>query len=82
MLNTMECKRDSFSGAPGGVRETHWEYVSHALKESHHLAWILNNFFAIFGIERFTQLPAERDVEISKIEWITDQPSSNFLIAN
>ena len=28
----MECKRDSFNGALGGARETHWEYVSHCLK--------------------------------------------------
>ena len=34
MWNTMECKRDSFSGALGGVRETHWECVSHHLKAS------------------------------------------------
>ena len=33
MWNTMECKRDSFSGALGGARETHWEYVSHRLNE-------------------------------------------------
>ena len=31
MWNTMECKRDSFSSALGGARETHWERVSHAL---------------------------------------------------
>ena len=31
MCNTMECKRDSFSGAFGGARGTHWERVSHAL---------------------------------------------------
>ena len=35
MWNTMECKRDSFSGAVGGARETHWDRVSHALKEFH-----------------------------------------------
>ena len=28
----MECKRDSFSGAFGGAKETYWERVSHALK--------------------------------------------------
>ena len=32
MWNTMECKRDSFSGALGGATKTHWERVSHALK--------------------------------------------------
>ena len=31
MWNTMKCNRESFSGALGGVRETHWECVSHAL---------------------------------------------------
>ena len=28
MWNTMECKRDCFSGALGGARETYWERVS------------------------------------------------------
>ena len=28
MWNTMECKRNGFSGALGGARETHWERVS------------------------------------------------------
>ena len=32
MWNTIECKRDGFSGALGGARKTHWERVSHALK--------------------------------------------------
>ena len=32
MWNTMKCKRDSFSGALDGTRETHWKYVSHRLK--------------------------------------------------
>ena len=32
MWKTMECKRGCFSGALGGVRETHWECVSHAPK--------------------------------------------------
>ena len=32
MWNTMECKRDSFSGVLGGARETRWECVSHRLK--------------------------------------------------
>ena len=32
MWNTMRCKRDNFSGALGGARETHRERVSHALK--------------------------------------------------
>ena len=32
MWNTMECKKDNFSGALGRARETHWECVSHALK--------------------------------------------------
>ena len=32
MWNTMECERDSSSGALGGARETHWERISHALK--------------------------------------------------
>ena len=30
--NTMECERESFSGALGGARETHWQCVSHCLK--------------------------------------------------
>ena len=34
MSNTMECKRDSFSGALGGVRETYWKCVSHHLEAS------------------------------------------------
>ena len=33
MWNTMDAKRDNFSGALGGARETHWERVSHALKD-------------------------------------------------
>ena len=32
MWNTMECKRDRFTGALGGARESHWERISHALK--------------------------------------------------
>ena len=32
MWNTMECKRDSFNGSPGGASETHWECVSHWFK--------------------------------------------------
>ena len=32
MWNTMECKSDSLSGAPGGAGESHWERVSHALE--------------------------------------------------
>ena len=31
MWNTMECKRDSFSGALGGARETNWDCVSHRI---------------------------------------------------
>ena len=31
MWNTMECKRDNFSGALGGGGESHWECVSHGL---------------------------------------------------
>ena len=34
MCNTMACKRDSFSGAIAGVRETHRECVSHRLNAS------------------------------------------------
>ena len=33
MWNAIECKRDSYSGAFGGARKTHWELVSHALKK-------------------------------------------------
>ena len=29
--NTMECERDSFSDL-GGMKETHWEHISHARK--------------------------------------------------
>ena len=32
MKNTIECKRDSLSGAPDGAGESHWERVSHTLK--------------------------------------------------
>ena len=32
MWNTIECDRDSFSGAFGEATETHWERISHALK--------------------------------------------------
>ena len=44
MWNTMECKRDGFSGALGGARETHWECVSHALKITSHFYWISKSF--------------------------------------
>ena len=30
---TMECKRDSFSGVLDGVKESHWECVSHRIKD-------------------------------------------------
>ena len=45
MWNTMECKRDSFSGVLGGARETRWECVSHRLN---------------FAVEVFSVLP-EKD---------------------
>ena len=44
----MECKRDSFSGALGGARETHREYVSHRLNE-YTLEIHRKNLFIHFG---------------------------------
>ena len=41
----MECKRDKFSGAIDGARETHWKRVSHALNGSFSCKWVKKSTF-------------------------------------
>ena len=65
----MECKRDGFSGALGGARQTHWERFSEKgkksplfkiSKKSHKSNKIYQNFWAMWEDEGFKTAPIKK----------------------
>ena len=80
MWNTMKCKKDSFSGALGGARETHWECVSHRLNVRIHilmppytyfLSWEkILEYFLLKNLRILLQF-INHNLLICRIHWLT-----------